>query len=591
MAWSSRRDNMKKRLARIVWVMLIAASIVLFTACVYQNREIVIRIPFAELQSGGYYGGNLIYHPKDPSSSHIGRGTLIAFMDITYGWEDQGNDEYCPKALSKRYGYLFITQIDVTKITYDYLIYDESGRIIETGLNVALPLLEGDPVYSLEPRIGFSGISFFSNPVNCGDSLKETYLLNFRQDIPVEDENGEIPFQETYRRIIFRIQGDPESPFEYEKGIIGASYSAPHTLVVNSSYHSEFLEHGEATETTIAFFKNENLPEFHAGDYVLDARYGIVRKVLDVDDTNPAFRLLHTELSHMDEAVGTVLVKADGNLEEIIRRYGSSADRLALQKAINARYRFNLFNKEWDIPILERDNLKVDIENNFSIDVNLNINFDLSWKEISSHGSISFPISVSSVLAIDALLGFEKNEQKTIADPGVSFTISGIPVRIDVPIDFIYSIKAVLAELNFEFGPELGLELGFSYNIGAKIKFKLKVIPVGVETWDSASGIYHMSTGFIGPNVTFSARPELTSTVGFQFQPGITIACVVRPQMSIVFDLMGNLWFGASPKLELKLQFLTYGDLQIKIDAKFISKTFNLGRVFSYLYQIGDWTF
>jgi len=125
---------------------------------------------------------------------------------------------------------------------------------------------------------------------------------NFRQDILVEDENGAFLFKETYRRILFRVQGAPEPPFEYEKGIITSIFSTPRCFVVNASYHSEYSEHKEATETTITFFESENLSEFHSGDYIFDARSGIVRKVLNVDDTDPAFLLLNTEFSHMDEA-------------------------------------------------------------------------------------------------------------------------------------------------------------------------------------------------------------------------------------------------------------------------------------------------
>jgi hypothetical protein len=566
-------------------------GIILLTSCIYQNGQIIIRIPFAELQSGGYYGGNLIYHPEDPLISHIGKGTLIAFQDITFGWEEEGDDEYCPVAINKNYGYLYIKEIDVTEIIYDYLIYNDTGDIIETGDGVSLQLLLGAPDYSCEQRDNvFSGIRYFEDVNNFGESLKGTYLLNFRHDNPEENENGEIPLQETYRRVIFRIQGDPESPYEYEKGIIAASLFAPHSIVVNSAYHSEYTEHGEATETAIAFYNTLNLPTFNTGDFILDARFGIVRKVVSVDDSHPSYTLLQTELSNMDVAVGTVSVTMEGDLEEIINRYGSRSDRQIIQRAIEARKQFNLYEKEWDINILDRDDVKVTLENKFSLDVKASIHFHLSWKELSSHGSISFPMDFSSVLAIEALLGFEKGDTKELADPGITFSVCGVPIKIDVPISFIYELKAELAEFDFEFGPELGLELGFKYDVGAKIKFKWKVIPVGIKTWHSASGIFKISKGFVGPNVTFSDRPELTSTIGLQFEPGITIACVIRPQLTMPFELIGDLRFRSSG-LELILQFQTTGDLEIKIGVSFINKTFHLGRVFHYLQHIGDWHF
>jgi len=62
---------MSKNLRISFKLLSVIIGIVILTSCVYQNGQVIIRIPFAELQSGGYYGGNLIYHPNDPLISHI----------------------------------------------------------------------------------------------------------------------------------------------------------------------------------------------------------------------------------------------------------------------------------------------------------------------------------------------------------------------------------------------------------------------------------------------------------------------------------------------------------------------------------------
>jgi hypothetical protein len=173
----------------------------------------------------------------------------------------------------------------------------------------------------------------------------------------------------------------------------------------------------------------------------------------------------------------------------------------------------------------------------------------------------------SSILVIDALLGFKKDGEYRLADPGISFTVSGVPVRVSVPIDFYYSLEAVLAELTMEFGRVLDLELGFKYDVGAKIKFKWKVIPKGVSTWAHASGI-HSESAHIHESIDFQDTPSLSTEIGLKVSPGVTIASVIRPQMEIPFGLRGDLSF-SSPSREsrggtLKLFFDTHGDFQIK---------------------------
>jgi len=190
-------------------------------------------------------------------------------------------------------------------------------------------------------------------------------------------------------------------------------------------------------------------------------------------------------------------------------------------------------------------------------------------------------MSLSSILMMEAMIGFEKEHEQRLADPEVSFSVCGLPVKVGVPIDFYYDLKAQLAKLDFEFGPEMRMELGFKYDVGAKVKYKWKVIPVGIKSWSSASGIHSHSGSLHGPILDFDANPALSAKAGFKTYPGIKIACVLRPQMEIPFALQSE--FKDS---HTTLDFMTEGEMEMELDVKFYKHTFKFGRVFKYTKEL-----
>jgi len=589
--------KMKTSFARLVWVTLLTIPLVLLTGCFVSPGNIVVRIPFEDLLQGGFYGGSLIYHPLNPTASHLNPGALISFQDLLFGWELEENDEYTPVEIDQWYGYLYVKAIDQTRIIYDYLLYDAQGSIIERADNVTLALSVGEPQFSTsrsEP--GFSGISFHAPTEFQNIGLAGSSLLSFIHETPVEGEEGANRETDNYRRIVFRLETSSRSPFDFKNGIIAASLCSPRSIVINSQFLPEYVDHGEATPTHIAFYKTDYLPSFQEGDFILDARWGVTRKIAAVDASSAVYVLLETEEAFTDEALGSVIVHIEGDLEEIIGRYGSSADRERIERFYSERKQYNLLTIGWENEIYSRPELTVALENEFKIDIDISIHFKLSWKEISSKGSISYPMQFKSILTIAALAGFDVNGEKKLGEPGITFNVSGVTVKVSVPVSFTYDLKAALAELDFEFGPVLGLQLGFSYDIGAKIKFKWGFIPCGIKTWSHASGIFKRSASFEGPTITFDGNPFLEADAGISLKPGITIAGVFRPQMNIPFVIKNRLTFDAPDGLErstgaLVTNFETEGHLEVVIGVSFIKKTFHLGRVFHYTHQLGSWSF
>ncbi|HPF16189.1 MAG TPA: hypothetical protein P5107_08445 [Thermotogota bacterium] len=569
---------MKKMALKHLLLAALTLLLLFFLVSCTSTRMLIVRIPFDELQNGAFYGGSLLFNPADPSISQLGDGTLIAFQDIEYGWEDEGDDTYTSQIASKRYGYLYIRDIEPDQIAYDFLVYDSKGEIVKRKENAVLSLALGAPDFSKSRDSDtFTGIAYHSDVHSQHAAIAEAYLLSFIHEEPQTEENSTDPVsQGSYRRVLFRVQQTSNSLVQvHPKGIIAISHSTPKSLVVNSAFHALIDGHTENDVSFLTFLKTSALPEFEPGDYILDDLAGDVKQVIAVTDYEYMI-IVQAREAAMQDALGSVLVQVEGSLEEIISRYGSEQDRENLQRA-----RVNLIEKEWDIPILDEELASVKIENTFKMDVDCSIHLHVSFDSFSSNGKLSFPMSLSSIFMIEAMIGFEEEHSSRVADPEVSFSVCGIPVKVGVPIDFYYDLKAQLAKFDFEFGPQMNMELGFTYDVGAKVKYKWKVIPVGIKSWSDASGIHTHSESMHGPIIDYDADPLLTAEAGFKTYPGITIACILRPQMEIPFSLQANY-----KDHHTTLDFETSGEMEMKLDLKFYSHTFKFGRVFKYTKEL-----
>lgn len=566
-----------KSLKYLFVTVLLISLLFCFSSC-STIKTLIVRVPFEDLQGGAYYGGSLLFNTMDPSMSQLGEGTLIAFQDITYGWVPEVADVFTSEIKSRHYGYLYIRDIESDQIVYDFLVYDENGKIIKCKDQQVLPVIIGNADFSNKRKTdGFSGAIFHKGFQSQHTAITDSCLLSFIHEKPQTEENLLNPeSKETYRRVLFRVQQNTNSLVkQYPKGIVAISHSRSKTLVVNTGFHGFVSYDVEAVENSVVFNQTDNLPAFAPGDYLLDHEAGDVKKVLTVVEDDMRV-VLETEEAHMEDALGSVIVNVDGSLEEIINRYGSQQDREMIQRA-----KVKLISKEWDINILDGEMADVKIENSFKMDMDCSFHLHAGVDSFSSKGKLSFPMSLSSILMMEAMIGFEEEYEHRVADPEISFSVSGIPVKVGVPIDFYYDLKAQLTKLDFEFGPQMNMNLGFNYNVGAKVKYKWKVIPVGIKSWGQASGIHTHSESLHGPLVDFDDNPVFTAKTGFKTYPGITIACVLRPQMQIPFTLQAMY-----KDAHTTLDFITEGEMEMVLDVKFYKHTYQFGRVFRYTKEL-----
>ncbi len=553
-----------KNLARKILYLFLLLSVTMVIPSCLDDDGAAVRITFAELKTGAFYGGSLVFKPYDPSFSHLGKGTLIAFQDITYSWKDAGE----PTVLGKKYGYVYIQEVREHGLTYDYLIYGPDGRILEEDTSVFHPVITGEASFtSFGEGNGFSGISYHTDFQTGHPALDETFLLTFQHEIP-DQEGAQATLEETYRRVVFRIQhpgAAQSSPFP--KGVISISHSGEKSLVVNSSFHTQATPEDVVIETDeVAFLRTETLPDFAEGDFIFDTEKGNLCQVEWVDNAYLDYIILGTVSASIEDALGTVVMDVEGDLSEIIQKYGSPEDKANFQGI-----RKNLIDKEWPIHIINQQGVQVTLKNDFALDFDVSLHLHTSRNEFESSGKLLFPMRLSSILEIYAKLGFEEGDTKKLAEPGIHFNVSGIPVHVSVPIYLYYDLKAVLEKIDFQFGPELDLEVGFKYDVGAKLK-----LFDGVHAWSRASGIFSHSEKII-ERIDYEGSPEISSDVGFKLYPGVTIACILRPQMETPAYLQGDL-----KDHRLSLDLVTKGNMEIKLDIKLYKHTFKFGKVFQH---------
>ncbi|WP_292598404.1 hypothetical protein [Mesotoga sp. UBA6090] len=491
-----------------------AAVIVVFSlsSCIVVDNPVVVRVPFDELKGGAYYGGGLLFSPSNISISHLGEGTLIAFQDLSMEWTPEEGSSIA----ERNYGYLYIKSIDGTGIKYEYMIYDSEGAIVKRVDSVFQPVSVGSQYFSNSSDADFfSGVSYHSAAGMHDPFISDGYLLTFRHDIPDEENSAPLSF----RKVLFRVQQAPMvSSTRFPRGVIAVSNSIPRSLVINSSL---LVQEPSEIENQIVFSMTSSIPHFSPGDYIFDTMNDSLRRVVSVNDSDPLKVSLETEEAFVEEALGTLIVNIEGDVSEIIEKLGTESDRSFAESVTT-----NLITKEWEESIVDEDEMKAAIKNKLVLDANISLDFHLSWNKFSSHGTLLFPAKVSSILEIVGKEGFEIEKTKKVAEPKVSISVCGIPVTISIPIELFYGMETEVASIDLQFGPEIEVYPKFHYEVEAKINLDG---PHGKSY--SRGSIDHNAT-FVD-KIDFDGSPEIEGKFGFKFYPGVTIACVLRPEMEM----------------------------------------------------------
>ncbi|MCB1223974.1 MAG: hypothetical protein KDK21_08595, partial [Mesotoga sp.] len=325
------------------FLLFVASVIVVFSlsSCIVVDNPVLVRVPFEELKGGAYYGGGLLFSPSDMSISHLGEGTLIAFQDLRMEWAPEEGSSIA----ERNYGYLYIKSIDGTGIEYEYLIYDSEGAIVKHVDSVFQPVSAGSQDLSSSSDADFfSGVSYHSAAGMQDPYISSGYLLTFRHEIPDAESSGPVSF----RKVLFRVQQPPMvSSTRFPSGVIAVSNSIPRSLVINSSL---LVQEPSAIENQIVFSKTSSLPNFSNGDYIFDTMKDSLRRVVSVNDSDPSKVTLETEEAFVEEALGTLILNIEGDVSEIIEKFGTESDRSFAESVTT-----NLITKEWEVSIVDDD--------------------------------------------------------------------------------------------------------------------------------------------------------------------------------------------------------------------------------------------
>ena len=384
------------------------------------------------------------------------------------------------------------------------------------------------------------------------------YLLTFRHEIPDAESSGPVSF----RKVLFRVQQPPMvSSTRFPSGVIAVSNFIPRSLMINSSL---LVQEPSAIENQIEFSKTSSLPNFSTGDYIFDTMKDSLRRVVSVNNSDPSKVTLETEEAFVEEALGTLILNIEGDVSEITERFGTESDRSFAESVTT-----NLITKEWEVSMVDEDEIKVAIKNKLVLDANISLDFHLSYDKFSSNGTPRFPTKVSSILEIVGKEGFETEKTKKVAEPEVSISVCGIPVKVSIPIEIFYGLETQIAGIDLQFGPEIEVYPKFHYEVEAKIDFHG---PHGKSY--TRGSIDHNST-FVD-KVDFDGSPEIEGKFGFKFYPGVTIACVLRPEMEIPVGFSAKV-----NESKAELDFETEGHIMIKLNLLFYKHTFAKTKVFS----------
>ena len=576
---------MKRTLKTSIVLMIFGLFLLFSVSCTVKTVNPLIRIPFDELKTGGFYSGSLLHSPLHSSSlKHLGKGTLIAFQDITYGWEvNEASDSMKTVIKGKDYGYLFIRSIDEQAIHYDYLIFNAEGEIKDRGESCTESLSTGEARFSDNRGKGYSGIDYHMLTESTHTVVGDSNLLTFRNefaDIRLNEEmsSENVSPEDTFRRVVFRVQQTgSDLTSRFPGGVIAVSASKPKTLVVNSAFHTLEEIGNSSTNTAIAFRKTDELPDFSAGDYILDSRWGIVRRVETVEASGNTI-VLETQQAELWDALGTVVLSVEGSLSELMQRYHSLDNPQNPQ-----RKHFKIYEDDFETTIIDEQAASAKLKNHILLDSDMSIDLHHSIDTASSHGHFSFPMELKTILDLTAEAGIDEDGSKELAEVSIPLDIDGLSVKVTVPLELTYSLQAQLEKLQYKFGPDLKFNMTFDYTIKVYTKWECTKKMWGHCVWGkyvikdegNAHADFSHSETFIGPEIDSDDNAELDSVVGLSVSPGITIEYILTPKMSMPFTLETKLKDGHTDAY-----FEAKGEMEMELDLKLYDHTWHFGTLY-----------
>lgn len=581
----------------IVIVLLCLCVVVLAsTGCHVINvadLDFSIRMTVEQIRQGSFTGGRLIF--SENGINHLEQGILIPILDTIQGFVPvDGSDKYDFKTIEERYGYYYVVDSSAKSLTLDYLLYNDEGKIIEHEENIIVS--EGDildqrglsipnkSTQDLHYKLNYSKMSTRDDEFS--RELEDASLLSFPKEIPSEEEQIHFDIEKRYRTVLFRLQKTGTQAFDYQSGVIAAHETHPF-LIIESGYYDETITHEDMIK-----IKDPDMPMIEIGDYILDNSTATARMVTGMaagDDIN-GFQIFHTDDIHVQKVLGALRINVEGDLGEILQKYGSEEDKERLKNIFTTRSDYNILDTQATASLWKNDG-PVELELDYNIHLGANMNFftDIAWNRVSASGSFSFD-STADLDLIFQLLGVDPGTEKKgkfitipIRIPIEKFTFG---VTINVVAD--YESEDNTKQISYETAMKTGnTKLGISFDVGAKLQYIWGIIPFP-QAWCDCQEIY---APFVGASFKFE-NTELKDLKANKINTGVEALFEINLLGAIIFNLNTNLGIGTefvrSPQLasEWWADVELYGSLEhlkfgIGVPFTSIGYTWDLGTLWT----------
>lgn len=302
-----------------------------------QISDISNELTFQKISRNAFMGGSILYNPDNPASGQLSKGVTVAIRLGYVNKEVNSNDEciYTDMEDSARYGYITISQIDKTEVSFTYTYYDQNGNYalqsdftIKTGEKVDInsdgnvDLLYDYPVQKREGFKNALWLTFLSNQDNCNTSMFAVLPSQYSRGI-------------------------------YPSGIMGIN---PYGKFVVNKY-----EVNSINRAAVQGVKN--------GDYVLDTLLGEYQRITSTFSFKHARSIDESELESMSEITQTSFYFCPEEFDKCITAdalLGELPDVLIQSQDNTGLSCIDVLNK-----ILDYKYLVIEIANSKGLDTNI----------------------------------------------------------------------------------------------------------------------------------------------------------------------------------------------------------------------------
>ena len=507
------------------------------------SLDFSIRMTAEQIRLGTFTGGRLIF--SNNVINQLEPGMLIPIMDKRQGFaKAEDSENYIFKTLEVYYGYYYVVDATSDALTLDYLLYNTDGKIVDHDENIIIVADSGPDSSTRETPHGLVYQTFTPRDSDFSGILEGCTLLSFPGEIPDEQEQQYFDTDEIYRTVIFRLQKSATQPYDYQSGVL-AVYPTEPVLILGTHFYDNVV----SDESQIKI-KDPDLPlEISPGDYILDTHGNSARKVtnVNVSDDLSGFTVFHTDKIHVQKILGALEMNLEGDLAEVIARFGTDEQRQTLETLLQERSYFDIWNASGEASLWKGDTSQVDLELDYNCNLGASIFFNakVDWSETSATGRFTIDSNADYGLVFK-LLG---------VDPGSKMTGKFITIPIKIPIEkltagFIINLVADYesttdnASIVYETKMKTGDgSFGAKFDAGVRLEFIWGWLPIP-QAWCTPDVIYAPF-----PNASFEF-------LGTEFQQLRDNSLKIGLQLNVELNLLGAITFNEDFNLGIVTDFI-----------------------------------